>query len=138
MGRSRQLLENPEFKVGKSFTKTPKVISTHMPLLKRPYKFLDYYDTNDSDIFFGRKQEIHKMCSLIHTHPLVLLFGASGTGKTSLLLAGVAPRLAGNKSSYEIIYARTNNDPILIIRKIIERHSQRASLPEDSLFFSFG
>ncbi|MDX1521725.1 MAG: SIR2 family protein [Anaerolineae bacterium] len=63
------------------------------PLPDSPYKFLDFYDTGDEHIFFGRKVEKQQLTSLIHAHRLTLLYGASGTGKTSLLLAGVQPSL---------------------------------------------
>ena len=62
-------------------------------LPERPYKFLDYYEAKDAGIFYGRQQETQHLCALIHAHRLVLLYGASGVGKTSLLLAGAVPRL---------------------------------------------
>jgi len=74
------------------------------PLPKRPYKFLDYYEASDTAIFFGRGAETLELTSLIHAHRLTLLYGASGTGKTSLLLAGVVPLLEGADPLCETIY----------------------------------
>jgi tetratricopeptide (TPR) repeat protein len=47
----------------------------------------------DRLIFFGRKEEILALSNRILGARLILLFARSGVGKTSLLSAGVAPRL---------------------------------------------
>jgi hypothetical protein len=47
----------------------------------------------DQKLFFGRDREIHELLhQLLSTH-LLVLYGKSGLGKTSLLQAGIAPRL---------------------------------------------
>jgi hypothetical protein len=57
---------------------------------KSPFKFLDSYDKDDRDIFFGRRQETDELYNRIFETNLVLLYGASGTGKTSLINCGLA------------------------------------------------
>src|SRR5262249_18538766 len=61
------------------------------------YKFLDPYDFNDRDsgLFFGRDREIQILLSDIVANRLVVLFAETGTGKTSLINAGIRPRLEG-------------------------------------------
>lgn len=108
-----------------------------IPLLERPYKLLDYYEVKDAAIFFGRGQEAHTLSSMIHAHRLVLLYGASGTGKTSLLLAGVVPRLEGADPPYETLYVRAWEDPALVIRRTLKRQLPEADLPEDGSLFNF-
>ncbi len=90
-------------------------------LSKRPYKLLDYYEAADADIFFGRGRETQQLAPLIHAHRLVLLYGASGTGKTSLLLAGVIPRLEGAEPGYTVVYVRPLTDPADVIRRSVAR-----------------
>ncbi len=58
-----------------------------------PYKFLNYYETTDADIFYGREAVSELLASKISTHKLVLINGQSGSGKTSLINAGVIPKL---------------------------------------------
>ncbi|HUS79972.1 MAG TPA: PQQ-binding-like beta-propeller repeat protein [Armatimonadota bacterium] len=58
-----------------------------------PYRFLDHYDPEDSEIFFGRERDVAAVVDMIKEHQLSVLFGPSGRGKTSLLLAGVIPAL---------------------------------------------
>ncbi|MCP4536642.1 MAG: SUMF1/EgtB/PvdO family nonheme iron enzyme [Chloroflexi bacterium] len=106
-------------------------------LPKRPYKLLDYYEAQDATIFFGRRNEIQHLTSLIHAHRLVLLYGASGTGKTSLLLAGVASRLERADPPYETIYVRALEDPSTVIRRAVRRKLPDAGLPADGDLVDF-
>jgi hypothetical protein len=101
------------------------------PLPERPYKLLDYYEAKDAAIFFGRRDETQHLTSLIHAHRLVLLYGGSGTGKTSLLLAGAGPRLKSAEPPYQTIYVRALEDPALVIRRMVRRRLSEANLPQD-------
>ncbi len=57
---------------------------------KSPFKFLDAYTANDTDIFFGREIEEKKLYQQLRNTTLNLLYGMSGTGKTSLVQCGLA------------------------------------------------
>jgi len=85
---------------------------------RRPYKFLDFYTAEDADLFFGREQQAEDLVDRILAEPLVVLFGRSGVGKTSLLLAGIAPRL--KQRDCWPIYARPGEDPIAALRTAAE------------------
>jgi len=54
---------------------------------------LQSYTEAQASIFFGRDDEVHRLTNLIKANTLTIVFGKSGTGKTSLLNAGVFPRL---------------------------------------------
>lgn len=58
-----------------------------------PYKGLVSYDTDDADAFFGRDDEIALCLERLASHPVLVLAGPSGSGKSSLARAGLAPRL---------------------------------------------
>ena len=88
-----------------------------LPLPSRPYKFLNYFEEADERIFFGRKAEIRKLASKIHAYPLILLYAPSGSGKTSLIHAGLIPQL--KRDGYVPIYARVYDDPEGEIRKAV-------------------
>jgi len=66
-----------------------------MKTLHSPFKFLDAYTLADRTEFFGRDKEIEKLYQLIFKTPLLLVYGASGTGKTSLIQCGLASRFDG-------------------------------------------
>ena len=57
-----------------------------------PFKFLDSYTAEDKDIFFGRDEEIDQLYQMIYQSDILLLYGASGTGKTSLIQCGLASK----------------------------------------------
>jgi len=54
---------------------------------------LQSYSEAQSDIFYGRDEETERLTNLVKANTLTIVFGKSGTGKTSLLNAGVFPRL---------------------------------------------
>ena len=60
----------------------------------RPFKFLDPYTKEDVDIFFGREQEIEEIYRHLFQQELFLLYGQSGSGKTSLLQCGLARKFS--------------------------------------------
>jgi len=70
------------------------------------YPGVGYFDSYQNDIFFGRKNEVKKLKTLIKIEQKILLYSNSGIGKTSLLLAGVIPELP---EKYEIIFVKFGN-----------------------------
>jgi hypothetical protein len=59
------------------------------------------FETEDRDRFFGRTRELEELLSLIIAHRAVLVYAQSGAGKTSLLRAGVIPRL--EEQAYKVL-----------------------------------
>ncbi|MCP4658061.1 MAG: CHAT domain-containing protein, partial [bacterium] len=86
-------------------------------LPSRPYKFLNYFETEDAAIFFGRREETAKLASKIHAYPLNLLYAPSGCGKTSLIHAGLIPVL--RQAGYCPLYTRVYDDPAGEIRRAV-------------------
>lgn len=62
---------------------------------RNPYRGLSAYESEHKSEFFGRSQAIAALLSEVEQHPLTVLLGASGTGKSSLVKAGIVPRLKG-------------------------------------------
>ena len=59
-----------------------------------PYKGLAAYEATDADYFFGREQLLGELVARVVGSSFVGLFGASGSGKSSVLTAGLLPALA--------------------------------------------
>jgi WD40 repeat protein len=55
-----------------------------------PFKFLDSFTKEDKEIFFGRDKEVEEIYSRVFQGKMLLVYGASGTGKTSLIQCGLA------------------------------------------------
>ena len=58
-----------------------------------PYKGLQPYTEADRAYFFGRERDQEIIAANLYSAPLTILYGASGVGKSSVLLAGVVPAL---------------------------------------------
>src|SRR5690606_30506406 len=48
------------------------------------------YTQSDRDFFFGREEEIASLYEMVFQTDILLIYGASGTGKTSLIQCGLA------------------------------------------------
>ncbi|GGV19325.1 WD40 repeat domain-containing protein [Streptomyces spectabilis] len=58
-----------------------------------PYRGLARFDTGDQERFFGRDRLTAELVSLAREHRVTTVFGPSGSGKSSLLRAGLIPCL---------------------------------------------
>ena len=63
------------------------------PLVRNPYKGLRAFQETDADDFFGREDLVELALDKTARHRLVAVVGPSGSGKSSLVKAGVLPRL---------------------------------------------
>lgn len=84
----------------------PQVPHGDLPAV--PFRSLNWFTRQDAEVFFGRNYEIRQLYDRItepFAAPIVLLYGGAGVGKSSLLDAGITPRL---ESSHRIIYLRRN------------------------------
>ena len=99
-----------------------------------PYKGLAPYLESDSDLFFGREREIEIICANLMAARLTLLYGESGVGKSSVLMAGAVHRLReearrnldeyGRAEFLVVAYRSWRDDPvqglIVEIRRALE------------------
>jgi serine phosphatase RsbU (regulator of sigma subunit) len=60
---------------------------------QHPWPGLLSFTERDREFFFGRDDEVEELLGLITNYRLSVLYGASGLGKSSLLNAGLFPRL---------------------------------------------
>lgn len=73
-----------------------------------PYKGLRAFEKEDQDLFFGRKNAVRQVMNAVAAFALVPVVGASGIGKSSLVQAGLLPRLGKKKTNWgaEVILPR--------------------------------
>jgi hypothetical protein len=83
-------------------TKLAPFDEARLPDLKRvlrernvpaPYVGLDPFGLGDRERFFGRDADIRELVARVERLPLTIVTGASGSGKSSLVLAGLLPEL---------------------------------------------
>ncbi|MFF3752400.1 trypsin-like peptidase domain-containing protein [Streptomyces sp. NPDC002018] len=61
-----------------------------------PFRALDHFHERDAVLFHGRKDPAHRIVDRLGYAPATCLVGPSGSGKSSLLFAGVLPLLREN------------------------------------------
>ncbi|MEZ4767870.1 MAG: AAA family ATPase [Caldilineales bacterium] len=65
-----------------------------------PFKGLHYFDETDSALFFGRERVVAELASrLVSGQPFLAVVGASGSGKSSLIRAGLVPALTDQEGA---------------------------------------
>ncbi|MBW1824401.1 MAG: ATP-binding protein, partial [Deltaproteobacteria bacterium] len=90
-----------------------------------PFKFLDSYTREDREIFFGRDREIEEMYQKVFESKMLLVYGISGTGKTSLINCGLANKF--EDSDWLPVNVRRGRN----ILDSLERELGKVSISED-------
>ena len=112
-----------------------------------PYVGLQPYSEADQDYFFGRERDSRIISSNLYAAPLTVLYGASGVGKSSVLRAGVFPRLQTSQRTAVVIFDGWADQNLLntLKTRCLEAIAAAAetrdiqldlSLPLDELLFS--
>lgn len=73
-----------------------------------PFKFLDSFKKGDSNLYFGREEETQEIYQKVFKSNLLLVYGASGTGKTSLIQCGLASQF--NEDNWFSVYIKRQSD----------------------------
>lgn len=68
-----------------------------------PYRGLAAYDVEDEEGFFGRDREVTTCLGLVHAQGVLAVVGASGSGKSSLVRAGVAAALSRSGTRVHVL-----------------------------------
>lgn len=87
------MLEEPAPKETPPDELPPKII---WPPDKSPFPGLRAFTPDDAPVFFGRSRETDALLKQVNDRRFVAVVGASGSGKSSLVGAGLIPRLRDN------------------------------------------
>ena len=71
---------------------------------RNPWLGLASFTEETREYFYGREEEVAELARRVQRRLLTVLFGQSGLGKTSILRAGLVPRLRGK--GYCPVYVR--------------------------------
>ena len=89
---------------------TPLSWQELQPLPPCPYRGLQAFREVDKELFFGRDRLTSELTKKVRTSPLVAVIGASGSGKSSLVFAGLIPQLR-TEENYLIASMRPGKRP---------------------------
>ncbi|MCB0154981.1 MAG: AAA family ATPase, partial [Anaerolineae bacterium] len=108
---------NPEqFKVYQAELVTQRELAQ-----ETPYRGLAAFREEDAPLFFGRKTATAVLLTRALQHPLLAVFGASGSGKSSLVFAGLIPQLRA-KGDWLVAACRPQASPFSTLAAALVPH----------------
>jgi hypothetical protein len=93
------------------------------PVPPSPYKGLSAFDLADRDLFFGRANVVQELVRAVATRALVPVVGASGVGKSSVVHAGLVPRLEEQDARWGFVMVRPRPTLMLALASGLARLS---------------
>jgi WD40 repeat protein/energy-coupling factor transporter ATP-binding protein EcfA2 len=75
-----------------------------------PYRGLFHFGPGDAEYFFGRERFVEELVIATQTRNFISLLGASGSGKSSVVLAGLVPKLQ-QAGHWQFTHFRPGSDP---------------------------
>ena len=90
-----------------------------------PFRGLLPFDESHVGIFFGREQEIASLTERMREEATLAVVGPSGSGKSSLIRAGVIPRL-GEQGAWTVLQLQPGADPFAALATCLLRQDSRA------------
>ncbi len=104
--------ERPQLKVRAGFAASELILAAAAPTVRRdlpcPYPGMRPYAANDAARFYGRDAEINEIVGRLRAGDrAIYVIGPSGSGKSSLVNAGVLPRLARGVAGLQDFVVRT-------------------------------
>lgn len=108
-------------------------------LTGQPFVGLRAMTERDSAVFFGREDETVEVLGGLRRHSLVAIVAESGSGKSSLAMAGVAPAFRGGALSdpsrsepddriWHVVVMRPSTDPVEGLREAVTDAAERLGL----------
>ncbi|MGB5685235.1 MAG: ATP-binding protein, partial [Candidatus Electrothrix sp.] len=76
-----------------------------------PYRGLEAFREKDADLYFGRDQTIARLRQVVADRPFAAVIGASGSGKSSVVFAGLLPALR-KSGDWLIAHCRPKKQPL--------------------------
>ncbi|WP_313707867.1 nSTAND1 domain-containing NTPase [Planktothrix agardhii] len=77
-----------------------------------PFQGLYAFKIEDQEFFFGRELLIENLKKRLTEHPFLAVVGNSGSGKSSLVLAGLIPSLQTQQNDLKLAYLTPKSVPI--------------------------
>jgi hypothetical protein len=85
-----------------------------------PYRGLLHFREEDAPFFFGREAVIDELASAVQRQPFVAVVGASGSGKSSVVRAGLVPRLRSDRhTAWETVILVPTDQPLKALARAL-------------------
>ena len=92
-----------------------------------PYRGLTPFDEADAAFFFGRDRDVRRIVNQLFLSPLVVLYGANGVGKSSVVRAGVVRNMNEREDHIVVRFSAWAYDPLTGLKTAICEAVKRAT-----------
>jgi hypothetical protein len=96
-----------------------------------PFRGLYPFRADDREFFFGREGLIARLEGKLAEHNFLAVLGPSGSGKSSLVLAGLIPTLQAKESHLQMAYLTPGSDPLDFLEVSLQVNPQCSLLVVD-------
>ena len=95
-----------------------------------PYVGLDAFQAENKAYFFGRETDTKTLLAQVRNAPLVVVLGASGSGKSSLVLGGVLPALK-DEGTFRVVPSFVPGNAVLehLVEVVLQRRGEPDTNP---------
>lgn len=97
--------------------------------MSSPFKFLDAYTKEDQNLFFGRDDEVEELYQRVFKSNLLLVYGASGSGKTSLIQCGLSSKFS-DENWFSVYIRRKDNINNSLLNSVISHGVTKLSIED--------
>ena len=94
-----------------------------------PYPGMKPFGLGDRDRFFGREEEVNQLLEHLRLHPFITVIGPSGSGKSSLVFAGLIPALRESRlfgsGGWRMLSMRPGVTPQTTLKQTLDSEAQQ-------------
>lgn len=125
---SSSQLKNMLSYLGSQYSSSSSVVLTHTC----PFRGLEVFREDDAQFFFGRESETQKLYNSLQDYPFLAILGPSGSGKSSLVQAGLLPLLRKD-GSLPLIFTPSKSPQEELIFAMLPFFSKEERPPAEQL-----
>jgi len=108
-------------------------------MIINPFPGLRPFKEDEAHLFFGREKAVSELLPRLRTSRFLTIIGTSGSGKSSLIRAGLLPLLSGGfmvqaGSNWRVVFFRPVDNPIGNLSEVLAR---TGILSEDDISIKF-
>ncbi len=93
-----------------------------------PFRGLYPFREDDHEFFFGRETLVQRLAEKLSRHNFLSVLGPSGSGKSSVVLAGLIPYLQNQTPGLGVVYLTPGSDPLPRLQNGLAQASAAASI----------
>ena len=98
--------------------------STALPIPACPYPGMVPFQADDAVYFYGRENEVQHLIQFVRQQRFLMVIGPSGSGKSSLIYAGLLPKLVQSRyfePGYWLIRTlRPGSQPVQLLAEVLD------------------